>query len=122
MIESYHSRAGSQGWEKEQRLIIATLNYCDIMNNPFEFYCQEFQKELEQLSDIFVSLIPNYLPFTSTTFAWKMGKIDQKIRIGRYSPAFDPEAGIQHDRFVSRQEFEQIWDHRFNQLPQVKNK
>lgn len=25
-------------------IVVATLNYCDIMNNPFEFYCQDFEK------------------------------------------------------------------------------
>lgn len=30
---------------KEKKTItVATLNYCDIMNNPFEFYCQEHEK------------------------------------------------------------------------------
>lgn len=23
-------------------LTVATLNYCGIMNSPFEFYCEEF--------------------------------------------------------------------------------
>lgn len=29
---------------EKKPIIVATLNYCDIMNNPFEFYCQEYEK------------------------------------------------------------------------------
>lgn len=35
---------------RPKNLVVVTLNYCGIMNNPFEFYCAEFARELETLS------------------------------------------------------------------------
>lgn len=65
------------------------------MNSPFEFYCQDFQKELKQISTIFESLLPQYIPkFSHDTFKWGMGKIDVKVRTGRYSPLLSIDAGI----------------------------
>jgi len=73
------------------------------MNNPFEFYCAEFQKEFEELSSIFVNLISTYIPtYCKEKFSWSMGKIDQKIRIGRYTPAFRSDAGIVHNHFITK--------------------
>ena len=31
-------------------LTVATLNYCGIMNSPFEFYCDDFYTELSEIS------------------------------------------------------------------------
>jgi hypothetical protein len=31
----------------KNHLTVATLNYCGIMNSPFEFYCDGFTSELE---------------------------------------------------------------------------
>jgi hypothetical protein len=88
-------------------IIAATLNYCDIMNNPFEFYCQEYEKELAEISQIFLRIIPKYVPeFGKGKFNWSMGKCDQKIRIGRYSPAFALYVGIKNDGFMDKQQFE----------------
>jgi hypothetical protein len=71
-------------------LIVATLNYCGIMNSPFEFYCAEYQNELQKISEIFTSLLPKYIPnFVKEKFVWEMGKIDVKFRVGRYSPMFE---------------------------------
>ena len=39
-----------------------------------------------------------------------MGKIDQKIRVGRYSPAFALYVGVKNDGFMSREEFDLKWD------------
>lgn len=36
----------------DKPLQIATLNYCGIMNSPFEFYCHELEKELKEISEI----------------------------------------------------------------------
>jgi hypothetical protein len=73
---------------------VATLNYCGIMNSPFEFYCEDFKEELKEIGQLFVKLIPNYFPeFNEKTFKWDMGKIDLKYRT-RYSPMFTIEAGI----------------------------
>lgn len=75
--------------------MVATLNYCGIMNNPFEFYCQDFEKELGQISAIFEGLLPRYFKnYKKETFKWEMGKIDVKVRLGRYSPVFSQDAGI----------------------------
>lgn len=91
---------------EQQPLTVATLNYCDIMNNPFEFYCQDFQEDLAHISEVYLRLLPTYFPnFDKNKFAWKMGKIDQKIRVGRYSPAFALYVGIKNDGFMTREEF-----------------
>lgn len=65
------------------------------MNNPFEFYCQDYGPQLAAISSIFESLLPIYFPhFHRETFKWGMGKIDVKVRTGRYSPLFSPQVGI----------------------------
>ena len=40
--------------------------------------------------------------FDKKKFKWQMGKIDQKIRIGRYSPAFALYVGVKNDGFMTR--------------------
>jgi hypothetical protein len=42
-----------------------------------------------------------------------MGKIDLKIRIGRYSPMFKADVGIENGKFLSKSEFEKKWDEVF---------
>lgn len=42
-----------------------------------------------------------------------MGKIDVKIRKGRYSPMFEVNIGIENKRFVSKQRFEELWEAAF---------
>ena len=96
--------------DKNRTIKVATLNYCDIMNNPFEFYCDDFAKELTEISDTFQRILPIYFPnFDKAKFKWDMGKIDQKIRVGRYSPCFALFVGIKNDGFMNRQEFEHKW-------------
>ena len=34
-----------------------------------------------------------------------MGKVDLKIRVGRYSPMFKAETGIEDGKFLSKREF-----------------
>jgi len=76
------------------------------MNSPFEFYCSDFYAELDKISDIFVSLIPKYFPdFEQTKFNWNLGKVDHKMRKGRYSPMFSPNAGIVNGVFISKSDF-----------------
>lgn len=43
-----------------------------------------------------------------------MGKIDVKIRSGRYSPQFSIDAGIENSHFVTRNRFSELWDQSFN--------
>lgn len=31
-------------------LTVATLNYCGIMNSPYEFYCDDYLTELKDIS------------------------------------------------------------------------
>lgn len=86
------------------------------MNSPFEFYCQDLEKELAQISSIFASLIPQYVPdFDQESFKWGMGKIDVKVRAERYSPLFSLSAGIEEGHFVTRERFGTLWDLRFNE-------
>ena len=84
-------------------LTIATLNYCGIMNSPFEFYCDDYLTELKDISKEFVELLPTYFKdFDKATFKWNMGKIDLKFR-NRYSPMFSMRAGIdENDNFMSK--------------------
>ena len=68
---------------------VATLNYCGIMYSPFEFYSEEYKNDLENISNIFVRLLPNYIPdFNPKEFKWTMGKLELKLKLGRYSPMF----------------------------------
>jgi hypothetical protein len=41
-------------------LHVLTLNYCGIMNNPFEFYSQSMGTELAAISQIFDDLVHFY--------------------------------------------------------------
>lgn len=34
-----------------------------------------------------------------------MGKLDVKIRVGRYSPMFAVDIGIENNKFINKQEF-----------------
>ena len=80
------------------------------MYSPFEFYSEEFKKDLEQVSDIFTKLLPNYLPnFNPKEFKWTMGKLDLKFKIGRYSSMFRLKTGIEEDRFLDREQFQAKW-------------
>lgn len=98
----------------KKTLTVATLNYCGIMNSPFEFYCEEYEPELKEISSIFLSLIPRYVPtFNKEKFKWEMGKIDLKVRVGRYSPMFKVDIGIENGKFVNRVDFERKWDEVF---------
>lgn len=44
-----------------------------------------------------------------------MGKVEQKVRLGRYSPSFDLAVGIHENgaRFVTEQEFRERWKKAF---------
>jgi len=55
----------------KKTLTVATLNYCGIMNNPYEFYCEDIELELKEISNIFLGLIPKYIPnFEKEKFKW----------------------------------------------------
>lgn len=97
-------------------LTVACLNYCGIMNSPFEFYCEEFEAELRELSLIFLAVVPQHIPsFTREKFKWEFGKLDAKFRIGRYSPQFGVEPGVENGKIISQERFEQRWDEVFDQ-------
>ena len=90
-------------------ITVANLNYCGIMNSPFEFYCQDFLTELKDISNQFLALLPRYFPsFNKSGFKGEMGKIDLKFR-NRYSPMFDLKAGIENNRFMSEETFGKKW-------------
>ena len=97
-------------------LTVATLNYCGIMNSPFEFYCDDYLTQLKSIGQQFVELLPKYFPeFDKKTFKWNMGKIDLKYR-NRYSPMFIINAGIKADNtFMTQEEFEKIWSAKFEE-------
>lgn len=87
------------------------------MNSPYEFYCQDFEEKLAQISKIYVGLLPKYVPhFDPSKFSWKCGEIDKAIRKGRYAPVFDPEVGVVDGKFLTRAQFEQKWDSVFEKL------
>ena len=73
---------------------MATLNYCGIMNSPFEFYCDDYAHELKEISRHFLDIVPLYFPdFSRDKWKWQFGKIDVKFR-HRYSPMFFMNAGL----------------------------
>jgi hypothetical protein len=85
-------------------LTVATLNYCGIAHSPFEFYFEDKEKELTQISQIFKKLIPQYVEkFDEKTFKWDMGKIDKTFKKGRYSNMFDGKVGIFWKSLLSRE-------------------
>jgi hypothetical protein len=45
LVDYHDERQLSQKSKKTLR--VATLNYCGIMNSPFEFYCPDFERELD---------------------------------------------------------------------------
>ena len=93
---------------------VATLNYCGIMYSPFEFYSEEYKKELENISSIFTRLLPNYLPdFNPKEFKWTMGKLDLKFKIGRYSPMFRLQTGVEDGHFLNQEQFSTKWKEKY---------
>lgn len=67
--------------KRDQILHVATLNYCGILKNPFEFYSGQFLSELRILSDLFNRLRVKYVSCpTNEDFGWKFGKLDKKIK------------------------------------------
>lgn len=83
---------------EEKILKIMTLNYCGIMNSPYEFYCADFKDELEAIGEIFKQLISSYFPsfdeeVKEGKFEWNMGKVDHQFR-SRYSPMFCLNFGL----------------------------
>lgn len=86
--------------EKKKSLVVATLNYCGIMNSPFEFYCDDYLIPLQEISNHFLNIIPLYFPdFQKDNFQWKFGKIDAKFR-HRYSPMFFMKVGIDESKNI----------------------
>ena len=103
-------------------LTVASLNYCGIMNSPFEFYCDDYLVELKDIGREYLALLPSYFEgFDKATWKWNMGKIDLKLR-NRYSPMFQLDAGITPSNCImSREEFEAQWDKVFDsEVPKIK--
>jgi len=44
---------------------------------------------------------------------WEMGKVEQKVRMDRYSPAFNLGVGIKDGKFQNQEEFYLTWDEVF---------
>ena len=42
-----------------------------------------------------------------------MGKVETKVRIGRYSPSFQLDVGFIGDKFLTREEFYKEWDQKY---------
>ena len=105
---------------KVKRLLVATLNYGGILNNPFEFYSDEHQELLRKLSECFKSLFSKYMPTLDSTkkFDWKMGNVDKLLRNGRYSPLFHGDIGLNEDKtaFLTQKKFEENWNDAFSKL------
>lgn len=38
-----------------------------------------------------------------------MGKIDLKVRVGRYSPMFALDVGIEKNKFINKEQFLEKW-------------
>ncbi len=77
------------------QLKVLTLNYCGIMNNPFEFYSQSLWSELSKISFIFDKLAHEYFKLSERApVEWNMGKVEQKVRLGRFAPCFHAGVGI----------------------------
>jgi hypothetical protein len=73
----------------KETLKVAILNYSGIMDNPFEFYCGDFQQELKDISHLFVRLLPNsFLEFSKKTSngRWERSTSSTVPDISRCSP------------------------------------
>ena len=103
------------GLQPNKYLTIASLNYCGIMNSPFEFYCDDYLTELKDIGKEYLSLLPKYFPdFDKDSWKWNMGKIDLKLR-NRYSTMFQIDAGIDADNHImSKEDFEAKWTEVFD--------
>ena len=113
----------------KKELVVATLNYCGIMQSPYEFYVEEYMDELKQISNTFEKIIAenyNIKNFNKrnqkdekgqkSKFKWKGGKLDHWFRPDRYSPMFDSMVGydIRQQKFLTKKEFEEKWDQQFD--------
>ena len=85
------------------------------MYSPYEFFTQQFEKELTEICDKFDKLIeeekvPGYQqrhPPKEGKFEWKSSKVDHFMRPHRYSPFFHINIGIDkiNRKFQTRKEF-----------------
>lgn len=104
----------SQPIARRQNLIVASLNYCGIMNSPFEFYIQDQHKGVDEINKIFKQLVTKRIPGFNfndkKNNQWKGSNIDQKFRMKRYSPMFDIMVGINRGKLMSRAQFLYRWD------------
>ena len=99
-----NSDTSQPGLQPNSYLTVASLNYCGIMNSPFEFYCDDYLIQLKDIGKIYLDLLPKYFPqFNKDTWKWNMGKIDLKFR-NRYSPMFQLDAGINVENMIMSQE------------------
>lgn len=107
--ESNHSNSAVE-------LKIATLNYCGIMNNPFEFYNEKSFDELSEISETFNKIVHLHgKAKEGPKFNWGMGKVETKVRIGRYSPSFQLDVGFIGDSFLTREQFFNEWDQKYKE-------
>ena len=105
----------------KKELVVATLNYCGIMQSPYEFYVEEYMDELNQISKKFEDIAENYniKDFDKRKqgkFNWAGGKLDHWFRPDRYSPMFNFMVGydLRQQKFLTKKEFEDKWDQQFD--------
>ena len=100
------------------KLIVATLNYCGIMNCPYEFYINKLEHDLRKIGDIFTGYavkykVPGFDP-NNKDFKWPGAKIDHYFRKDRYTSMFTRDVGIENGVFLSEAEFKKKWDEVFD--------
>lgn len=55
----------------------------------------------KSLSEIFLKLLKKKFPnFDKKQFKWNLGKIDQKMQSQRYTPLYNPKAGIVNNKLI----------------------
>ena len=105
----------------KKELVVATLNYCGIMQSPYEFYVNKFSNDLMAISNTFEKVaqtynIKDFDKRKQGNFNWAGGKLDHWFRPDRYSPMFDSMVGydLRQQKFLTKKEFEDKWDQQFD--------
>jgi hypothetical protein len=68
------------------------------------------------MSEICHALIAHQQDYDPATFKWNIGRIDQLYQRERYTPIYNPTAGVVDGRLIDRPTFESLWEQQFERI------
>ena len=96
----------------KKHLNIATVNFSGILLSPFEFFSEDNWEEEERLSICFKEILIEKAgkeKLVEGKFQWGLGKIDKDMQKQRYSPIYNPNAGLENGKLIDEGTFKEFW-------------